>query len=146
MRKPTFEEVIYLDNNLYQLAIYEVTKGQIVIPKSMPQLIKLQDKIADKFNYYKRQIQSGECTYEFIKWHILGTYGAYPQSNTLDYDELTSYIGEEDSFDISPEQKHSSPLDTLLDAFERRLRRESNPFDIPPDTGDEEKKKPSDDE
>ena len=135
MRKPTFNEVSQLDNDLYQLALYTVTKGKMVLPKSMPEMIDLQDKIVGKFNYYKTQIQSGECTFNFIKWSVLGKYGPYPQPKSKNndewsYDDITSYIREEDE-SKHEDALHASSFNALLDAFESHLkRRGSNPFDM----------------
>lgn len=86
--KPTFDEVIRMDQELQYLASYEVTRGKIYVPKSIEEIIELNAKIAAKFNYFKGLIRSGECSFEFIKNSVLAKNGPYPQSNqAVDYSE-----------------------------------------------------------
>jgi len=80
MKRYSFEEVMQLDQSLQFLAMYEVTGGRLVIPKSMDEAMKWQCKIAEKFNEFKRLIQTGECSFEYIKWTVLGKNGAFPQN------------------------------------------------------------------
>ena len=75
----SFDEVMRLDQSLQYLASYEVTKGRIAIPKSQDEMIELNEKIANKFNYFKSLIQRGECTFDFIRNSVLGKNGAFPR-------------------------------------------------------------------
>lgn len=79
MKRHTFDEVCRLDDALYHLAVYEVTGGKLVIPKSMEDIMKFQMQTAEKFNEFKRLIQSGESTLEHIKWTVLDKNGPFIQ-------------------------------------------------------------------
>jgi len=83
MKDHTFDEVIRLDQDLYQLAMYEVTDGLIIMPKSHEELLAIEEKAAIKFNYFKKQIRNGECTYDFIKWNVLDKNGAFPKNKNI---------------------------------------------------------------
>jgi hypothetical protein len=80
MKTHSFEEIIKLDQSLQRLALYEVTGGMMVVPKSLEEQFNLELKIAKTFNYFKTMIQKGECTYDFIKWHVLDKNGPFDQS------------------------------------------------------------------
>ena len=143
MRRHTFDEVSRLDNELYQLALYEVTKGEIILPKEMKQLMELQGKVAEKFNYYKQLIRTGECNVHFITQQVLAKYGPFSQESQLgdewDYDKLTEYIREEDEDAIelgSYEEKASNMLDSLIDSFGKRLKYDES-TDLYPYSDDE---------
>lgn len=77
---PSFDEVIKLDQTLQYLAAYEVTGGKLLIPKHVDELAHISIKIANKFNYFKKLIQDGECTFDFIKNTVLTKNGAFPQN------------------------------------------------------------------
>jgi len=86
MEMRNFNEIMRLDKALHQLAIYDVTKGMIVIPHSLDEAMSFQDKVANRFNYFKRLIQNGECTFNFIKWSVLQENGPFIQKK-LDLDD-----------------------------------------------------------
>jgi hypothetical protein len=124
MKRHTFSDIRDFDNELYQLALYEITEGKIIIPKSSLQLVKLQEKVAEKFNYYKKLIQDGECTLDFIKQDVLGTYGPFPRvKNKMDYDDIAKYSEES----ISNSEDLNKPIDmsTVLRALLNRLSAET---------------------
>ena len=79
---PTFDDVTRIDKSLQFLAAYEVTGGMMVVPKSPEELTSLTVRMADKFNYFKTQIQKGECTFDFIKNTVLTKNGPFPQTQT----------------------------------------------------------------
>ena len=87
MKRHTFEEVANLDDALYNLAMYDVTKGRLFLPKSMDEAIDLQQNTAEKFNYFKGLIQAGECTFEFIKWDVLQRNGPFPREDSVNIDD-----------------------------------------------------------
>ncbi len=89
MKTHSFEEIIRLDQSLQRLALYEVTKGMMIIPKSPEEQFRLETKVAKTFNYFKKMIQKGECTYDFIKWHVLDKNGPFVQ-NSSKISEITS--------------------------------------------------------
>jgi hypothetical protein len=107
MKIHSFDEVNRLDNELFSIANYEITEGKLIIPKTQEEIYEIHNKIADKFNYYKQMIQSGECSLEFIKWHILDKYGPFPQpkeeinlddpqciDEITEWDKIETYIRE----------------------------------------------------
>lgn len=87
MKDPSINDVFYIDQLLHQLASYEVTRGLIVVPKSVEEAMELQQKTADKFNYFKTLIRKGECTIDFIKYQVLKKNGPYPQEKELSIDD-----------------------------------------------------------
>lgn len=88
MTQYSFDDIIRMDQDLHQLAMYEVTKGMIVIPKSQDEFIDLQTKIANTFNYFKGLIQKKECTFEYIQKTVLEKNGPIPKSDPLDIDKI----------------------------------------------------------
>ena len=84
---PSFDEVIKLDRSLQFLASYDVSGGKIVLPKTMEEMSAINVKIANKFNYFKKLIHDGECTFEYIKNTVLSKNGPYPQNKKpIDFD------------------------------------------------------------
>ena len=79
MKTRDFDETMRLDHDIYQLASYEVAHGMIIIPRSPSELVSLLEKIAKRFNYFKRLIRTGECTFEFIKRNVLRDNGPFVQ-------------------------------------------------------------------
>jgi len=121
MKNHTFKEVSEFDNDLHHLALYEVTEGKLIIPKSINHMVDIQIKIVNKFNYYKKLIHDGECTYEFIKWDVLGRFGPFPREKVnkgdiYDYSKMTEYLREKESMDAKAAEKAERISDTL-DAF-----------------------------
>lgn len=86
MKSYLFDEVFKLDQNLYQLASYEVTGGRLLMPKTQEEAAEIQKKIATKFNEFKQLIQNSECTYDFIRNNVLSKNGAFPKINNIDID------------------------------------------------------------
>lgn len=130
MKKYTFEDVSYLDDQLYQLALYEATKGKLIIPRSPEQMLRLQEKVATKFNYYKDIIRSGEADMDFIAYQVLKKYGPYAQDteemDEPDYDVITRYISERDAAEAEIKvinQRTNDILDSLMNKFENHLER-----------------------
>ena len=82
MYKPTFDDVMKLDQSLQYLASYEVTGGKMIVPTSAEAFAELNIKIAQKFNYFKKLIQTGECNLDFIKFQVLYKNGPYQQDRS----------------------------------------------------------------
>lgn len=80
MKNYSFDDVLRLDQYLHKLALYEVTGGMMIISKGPEEQFELELKIAKTFNYFKKMIQSGECTYEFIKTRVLEKNGPFFQN------------------------------------------------------------------
>jgi len=97
-RSYTFEEVFDLDDTLYKLALYEVNKGKMSILTSHEELMDVHLECAEKFNYFKDLIQSGECTLEYLKDTVLFKNGPYHQYDLIDTPEkLVDRLDSEDA-------------------------------------------------
>jgi hypothetical protein len=140
MKKYTFEDISRADDELYQLAVYAVTKGKIIIPKNIHQTLKLQEKVAEKFNYYKQLIQDGESTVDFIQQDVLSTYGPFPreslEGNEYSYDNITKYVREEDEREALKKEQ-TEIANNFLDTLAKNLKGygesslDSDAFDFP---------------
>jgi len=86
-RRYTFEEVFDLDDALYKLALYEVNEGKMRIMTSHEELMDVHLECAEKFNYFKDLIQSGECTMDYLKNTVLFKNGPYHQYDPIDTPE-----------------------------------------------------------
>ena len=81
MKHYTFNEVFELDEILYKLAMYEVTKGKIHLLQEMDKLLEVQTECVNKFNYFKDLVRSGECTIQSLKDSVLYKNGPYCQTD-----------------------------------------------------------------
>jgi hypothetical protein len=120
----SINEVMCLDHLLQQLATYEVCGGKILIPKSPEEAFELHKKMAEKFNYFKRLIRSGECTVEFIKQSVLRKNGPFPQVQFNPNCLLDKYVP--DVPQAEPEENKSPVLEKnlivkLLQCFDPHL-------------------------
>jgi hypothetical protein len=102
------EDIYKWDNQLFQLASYEVTGGLMILPSSIEEAMELQQSIFKKFNYFKRLIQIGESTLEELHESVLRKNGAIfgvekQKRKEDDIDELVEKINEKDL--IKKEQK-----------------------------------------
>lgn len=83
-----FDEAIRIDKTIQYLANYEVTGGNIVYPTTPEEADELNIKIANKFNYFKKLIRSGECTLEFLSANVLYKNGPFVQSKKKNIDDI----------------------------------------------------------
>lgn len=121
---PTFDEVMRLDQSLQFLAAYEVSGGRMIIPKSIEEMAEMNTKISEKFNYFKKLIRNGECTFEFIKTTVLAKNGPYLQVKpNTDFTD-TSFFSKKDDFNKMVEaekNKISKPLDPVAKSLVEKL-------------------------
>jgi hypothetical protein len=109
----TFDEVMKLDQSLQYLASYELSHGKMIIPKSMDEMMELNAKIAEKFNYFKALIHSGECTFDFIKNSVLSKNGPYPRAKfNIDSINTQSFDKEEE---LAPTEIPYDPTKSLVE-------------------------------
>lgn len=94
-----FENVAQLDYILYQLAMYEVTKGNMIVLDSIEDSFDLRKKTADKFNYFKKLIQNGTCSFDHIEETVLLRNGPFVQ----------------DGAGLSNEEKLNKTLDEIVE-------------------------------
>jgi len=113
MKNHSFEEVIRLDQSLQRLALYEVTGGLMLFPKSPEEQLALELKVAKTFNYFKTMIKNGECTYDFIKWHVLDKNGPFIQKVTEDDDPNNILDWEKEHRKMLEEDMSSDKQETL---------------------------------
>lgn len=104
-----FDHVSNLDYQLYQLAMYEVTKGRMMVLESTEDSLKLKKRTAAKFNYFKRLIQNGDCTYKYIEDTVLDKNGPFLQEGAKLSDEERFEQGLEKLMD-DKEDKSSQSL------------------------------------
>ena len=109
----TFDEVMKLDQSLQYLASYELSHGKMIVPKSMEEMMELNAKIAEKFNYFKALIHSGECTFDFIKNSVLAKNGPYPHTKfNIDSINTHSFNKEEE---LDPTEIPYDPTKSLVE-------------------------------
>lgn len=125
MKIRNFDETTRLDHELYRLASYEVTHGMIIVPHSLGEVVDLQEKIAKRFNYFKRLIRTGECTFEFIKRNVLQDNGPFVQEELSlddpDYFNKLSVLDKEIDKEIDECEPDKLPKNLVLDIL-RELR------------------------
>jgi hypothetical protein len=80
-RKYSFNDIMQIDQWLMQFASYEASKGFLKIPTSMEDMVELQKQTSNNFRYFKRLIQTNECTLEDIEQMVIKRHGAVPLSN-----------------------------------------------------------------
>ena len=127
--KHSFQEVMDLDYILYQLSVYEVTHGKIVLARNIKETMRFQNKIVCQFNYFKNMIQRGSCTLEFIKSTVLKKNGPFSRIKGLDTDDSSDIDRLIEETKVLPEtDKTMAMLDDFLARFLSEL----------PDIGPEE--------
>lgn len=111
----TFDEVMKRDQELQYLAAYELNGGKMIAPKTIEELMELNIKIVEKFNYFKGLIHRGECTFEFIKNDVLSRNGPYPQSKIKLDTLMPSSFDKVDVKDVAPINKENDIVQSLID-------------------------------
>jgi hypothetical protein len=112
-----------MDQALQQLAAYDVTGGMIATPDSMEEAIELQLRIASRFNYFKKLIQNGSCTFEFIKNTVLDKNGPFAQPH-FDMDDPECFdklLERESEFLDEPRDKNYDEVSDTLNQLEGAL-------------------------
>lgn len=118
MKRRTFEDVIQIDDALRKLSIYEVSKGMLLLPTSMEEAFEFQQKVINKFNYFKRLIQNGSVSFEQIKCYILDQNGPFKKQRKLTIDELLINIQQCKQDDIEEEEGGSKSFsESILQNF-----------------------------
>lgn len=75
---PSFGDAMQMDQALYQLAAYDVSRGLILIPETADQAVDMQKGIAKRFNYFKRLIQNSEVSFAELQRGVVDRNGPYP--------------------------------------------------------------------
>jgi hypothetical protein len=102
-KRYTLEEVKQMDDYLLQLAAYDVSNGMLKIPKYIDDAIEIQNKIIKRFNYFKRLIRNGSCSFEFIEQTTLYKNGPFeqPKIDDTDPDYIEKMLKEQEQFGLS---------------------------------------------
>jgi SAM-dependent methyltransferase len=80
---------------------------------SSEEMMELNAKIAEKFNYFKALIHSGECTFDFIKNSVLAKNGPYPHTKfNIDSINTQSFEKEEE---LDPTEIPYDPTKSLIE-------------------------------
>ena len=92
----TLGDVLKIDNYLFELASYEVSKGLMKVPSTVEDVVELNPKMQKQFVYFKSLIRTGECTLEELEGLVVKRHGSYysPDRN-LTFSEAMSKILEE---------------------------------------------------
>jgi len=106
----SYEDVTKLDNALFQLASYDVTHGMIIVAKSQKEADTHHIKAIQRYNYFKRLIQRGSCTFDFIKNDVLSRNGAFKQK-PFDLDDL-----------LKPRHEQYENIEAKIDLMDSLLR------------------------
>jgi len=138
MKFHSFDEVMKLDNALRHLAMYEVTKGMIISPKSQDEALMWQTKISEKFNEFKNLIQNGECSFEFIKEQVLSKNGPFPHkkidpTSSEFLQKITEWEREQEKNKENKnldKNKNPDPVRSLLTKMLRSMFPEAESIDI----------------
>jgi hypothetical protein len=114
MNNDLFEESIRNDKTLQYLASYDVTCGNMFVSKTQEEIDELNLKIANKFNYFKKLIRSGECTLDFISQTVLLRHGAFVQDKKKNIEDIYHDIIKNEKKPIS--EQDNKIIDKLLNA------------------------------
>jgi len=98
-----FDVVSDIDSQIYQLAMYDVTKGKLFFIQDAEKLVELQKRVILKFNYLKAIIQRGDATLKKLRNDILKNYGPYKK------DKEENFLDGLDSLDLSSDSSDSVP-------------------------------------
>lgn len=117
-RRYSFDEIMKMDNDLLQLAVYESSGGHVFVPKSQEDLLAFHVKNAEIFNQFKDMIRSGETTLEELKIQVGNRWGAVEQNNTNETtpDNIDAIIKEIDEENTLRENRPVG-LERLLSAM-----------------------------
>lgn len=93
MRRYSLSEAMQIDQHIMQLAFYETTQGMLLNINSMEEVMKLQDKVKDNFNYFKKMIQQSECTMDELEQLVVKRHGpVVNEDKNLSIDESLDKI------------------------------------------------------
>jgi len=84
----TLTDTMNRDNQLQLLAVYDVSHGLIVTCHTAEEEMAFRNRIAQKFNMFKRSVQVGEYTFEELMDYVLRKNGPYRQDVLTDDQEI----------------------------------------------------------
>ena len=110
--KMSLAEARKRDKLIYDLALYEVTKGLIPTKVYSEIAQKLGTSINKKFNQFKRLLQSGEYTLEELEYDVASRNSATPKSNMVSIDKVDEFVTNYDKKQL--EIGETDPLDSKI--------------------------------
>jgi len=129
MKKRSFDEIIELDQAIYQLASYEVSNGLIDITKTQQESLDIQVKVAQKFNYFKNLIRNHGMSYEFIKNTVLNKNGPFPQKE-FKVENIDEWLEDQNSIENSDAENYTEAINNLGDILRQVLDTPNNSDNI----------------
>ena len=73
--KKSMKEVLEAENMIKTLAMWAVSKGNTVVPRSQKEAVKLNTRVIQRWAEYKRLILTGEFTYDELEADLIDRYG-----------------------------------------------------------------------
>lgn len=116
MKYYSIDEVANMDKDLNYLAFYEVTKGMYHVIESGEKYTELQKKVAKKFNEFKKMIQCGECSLEFITQQVLKKNGPFSRPKETEPTSPEAFK-EAEEWEIHEEDVKKKPVKSAFDSF-----------------------------
>lgn len=117
-KKISYQDAMARDKLLYELSMYDLCGGMMRIIKSEEDYMEFNQKIFDRFNFYKRLIQIGEYTFDELVNDILSRNAAIKIENkkiNLNSDKDINNIISKFEKDI--EEKEKSPVNDFLNSM-----------------------------
>jgi len=129
MKRRSFDEIIELDQAIYQLASYEVSHGLIDIIKTQQESMAIQIKVARKFNYFKDLIRNHGMSLEFIKNTVLNKNGPFPQKE-FKVDNMDEWLKDQNSIENSDAENYTEAINNLDNILRQVLDTPNNSDNI----------------
>jgi hypothetical protein len=114
--KMSLDEARKRDKLIYDLALYEVTKGLIPTKVNSEVAQDLGTGINKQFNQFKRLLQSGEYTLEELENDVASRNSATPQSDEVSIDNIDEFVTNYDKkqLEIPPSDPFDSRIGTMV--------------------------------
>lgn len=91
---PLFDDAVKLDRYLFEMAAYDVTNGFIPSITCPEDIHNLQEETAKRFNYFKKQIRSGETTISDLSKFIALKNGPFKNKKLTDEQMIENVMEE----------------------------------------------------
>ena len=99
------QEAMQIDQQIMQLAAYEVSKGMLLDISTPEEMFEFQRNIKNKFNSFKMGIKCSEYTLEELEDLVINQYGPYIKNK--EHKNFSDYI--EDIGNSSMKEKDDHP-------------------------------------
>jgi hypothetical protein len=129
----TLSEAKRIDKLIYDLAFYEVTKGEMQVGMDMESAMKTHSEVSKKFNLFKRLIKSGEFTLSELEVEVVRKYAATTEKGPLTVNNLDEFVKEYDNNSKKKKDTLSNDIDKFADTFVKLLT-DPKSFNLPSNT------------